>query len=494
MDIKENCENRRPRCSILSGVKVPYISRLVNEWWARIKQIASVVRLKPFDEAAPENRSKERYRRIALTSITAIFAKGIGILTALVSVPLTIHYLGTERYGLWMTISSVIAILGFADLGIGNGLLNAVSEADGKDNRDAARRAVSSAFFILTAVSVFLLALLFSLYSFIPWQRVFNVTSDVAVRESGPAAALLITVFMINMPLGIVQRVQMGYQEGFRNHLWAIAGVLFGFIGLLGVVYFKAGLPWLVLAVSGGPTLVMLINWIREFVWLKPWLFPHLQAFNWETGRKIISTGVLFLILQIFAIIGNSSDNIVIAQVLGASAVASFAVTQKIFSIVLIVQVFSIPMWPAFGEALARSDYSWARRTLTRALIAGLLISFIFGAPLLLFGKRIIAFWAGTDMVPSSFLLWGFFIWVFVASYGGILASFNNHGHLLKKQIIFHGTASVIVFSLKVVLARKGIEGVIWGTALGYCFFSLIPLTFLAYRSLSAGDRAWHAV
>ena len=45
---------------------------------------------------------------------------------------------------------------------------------------------------------VFLLVLLISVYSFIPWQRVYNVTSDLAVRESGPATAFLITIFIIN--------------------------------------------------------------------------------------------------------------------------------------------------------------------------------------------------------------------------------------------------------------------------------------------------------
>ncbi len=472
-----------------------YINTLVSELWTRIRQIASVVRLNPFDEAAPENRSKERYRRIALTTFAAIAARGVGVLTALISVPLTLHYLGAERYGLWMTISSVIAMLGFADLGMGNGLVNAISEASGKNDVKAARMYVSSAFFLLLGIALCLLLVLSGIYWLIPWERVYNLTSPLAIQEAGPATAVFMCSFIVNIPLGVVQRAQMGYQEGFRTNIWTGVGSILGLIGVLVAIYFKAGLPWLVLAMSGGPVLAVLFNWHDFFFRLRRWLHPSWNAFNWIASRKVAGTGFFFLILQVFALLGNSSDNIIIAQVLGASAVAGYAVTQKLFSIILIVQVFSVPMWPAFGEALARSDYGWARRTLTRALIAGLLISFIFGIPLLFFGKWIIALWAGADMVPSSLLLWGFFIWVFVASYGGILSSFNNHGHLLKKQIIFHGTASVIVIFLKIFLAHvQGLEGVIWGTALGYCFFSLIPLTFLAYRSLAAGDKVWNSV
>lgn len=455
--------------------------------WLKIKQAASFVRLKPFDTSTTEGRSKERYRRIALTSVTAITAKAIGILTALISVPLTIGYLGTERYGLWMTMSSVIALLGFADLGIGNGLLNAVAEADGKDDRNAASRSVSSAFFILLGIAIFLLALLISIYSFISWQRVYNVTSDLAIRESGPATALLLVVFIINMPLGIVQRVQMGYQEGVKNHVWAIAGSLVGFVGLLVIVYLKAGLPWLVLAVSGGPVLVMLINWFREFTWLKPWLFPHWSAFDWETGRKIVSTGIVFLILQIFAIIGNSSDNIVIAQVLGASAVTVYAVVQKLFMTALIAQYFLQPLWPAFGEATARDDLQWVRRTFNRALALSLGLGVLTGLPLMFFGKRIVSMLAGPDIVPSTILLLGFTLLGLVYCTIGSISTYLNSGNLVSKQMPFFGLATLSALALKIVGAHYWqVEGVVWGTVAAYGIFYIVPATRLAYRSLKS--------
>lgn len=453
--------------------------------WLRIKQAAFFVRLKPFNTSTTEGRSKERYRRIALTSVTAIAAKGIGVLTSLVSVPLTIDYLGVERYGLWMTLSSVIALLGFADLGIGNGLLNAVAEADGKDDRDAACRYVSSAFFILLGIAIFLLVLLISVYSFIPWQRVYNVTSDLAVRESGPATAFLIIIFIINVPLGIVQRVQIGYQEGVRNHVWAIAGSLVGFGGLLVVVYLKAGLPWLVLAVSGGPVVVMLINWFKEFTWLRPWLFPHWSAFDWETGRKIVSTGIVFLILQIFATIGNSSDNLVIAQVLGSSAVTVYAVVQKLFMATLIAQYFLQPLWPAFAEAMARHDLRWVRRTLNRALVLSLGLGILTGLPLMIFGKRIVSMLAGHDIVPSTVLLLGFALLGLIYCVIGSISIYLNSGSLVSKQIPFFGLATVSALALKIIGAHYWqIEGVVWGTIAAYGIFYVIPATKLAYRSL----------
>jgi hypothetical protein len=50
-------------------------------------------------------------------------------------------------------------------------------------------------------------------------------------------------MFLINLPLGIVQRIQLGYQEGFQNNLWSIAGSLLGLTGVLLAIELKSGLP-----------------------------------------------------------------------------------------------------------------------------------------------------------------------------------------------------------------------------------------------------------
>lgn len=452
---------------------------------AKIRQIASVVRLTPFDISTIEGRSKERYRRVALTAASALVAKGVTLLTTLVSVPLTLNYLGTERYGLWMTISSAIVLLGFADLGMGNGLLNAISEAHGKDDRDLARRSVSSGFFILMGIAVLIAGGFALSYPFVPWSRVFNATSDLAARESGPAFAVFVICFALNIPLGTVQRVQFGYQEGFRSNIWHAAGSLMGLGAVLVAISFKAGLPWLVLAMTGAPLLATLLNWLAQFGRARPWLFPRWRYFEWTTARKIARIGAVFLLLQIMALIASASDNLIIAQTLGNSEVARYAVVQKLFSIALLSQVFIVPLWPAFGEAMARSDYAWAKRTLNRALVASLGISAVIVLPLLLYGKFIIAVWVGPEVVPSTGLLVGFALWTLLGSYGGVMSTFLSSGPLVSRQAVFYSVAAISALVMKIVLVHSWqIAGVAWASVIGFGLFYTIPAWHLARRSL----------
>src|SRR5690349_17928309 len=107
----------------------PYIKPL-SLWITKFQQWGSVLQFRPFSTDTPEGRAKERLRRVLLTALVSAFAQAVNMLTMLVSIPLTLNYLGVERYGLWIVISSLITILGFADLGLGNGLLNAIADAN----------------------------------------------------------------------------------------------------------------------------------------------------------------------------------------------------------------------------------------------------------------------------------------------------------------------------------------------------------------------------
>ncbi|MEI8210442.1 MAG: hypothetical protein WCG16_14620, partial [Methylococcales bacterium] len=274
-----------------------------------------------------------------------------------------------------------------------------------------------------------------------------------------------------------------------KSHLWGVAGSLLGFGGVLLVIYLKAGLPWLVLAMSGGPCFAMLLNWIELFYRSRKWLVPSWSSFDWTATRKVAGTGMFFLILQIMTLIGNASDNLVIAQALGASAVSVYAVTQKLFTTTMVAQYFIAPLWPAFGEALARKDYAWAKKTLNRALKLSFITSIATALPLLLFGKYIIYYWVGPDLVPSTFMLIGFTLFVFLASYGGVMSTFLSCGNLVGRQVIFISAAALTSLALKIILAFQWqADGVIWATLLGYGLFYVIPAARLAYGSFKIND------
>ena len=464
----------------------------LQHWWfartCRLRQLCSLLRFKPFDTSTPEGISKERYRRIALATLSSAASKGVSLLTMLVSVPLTIKYLGPDRFGLWMTITSLMALVAFTDFGIHNGLLSAIAEANGKGDVKLAQKYVSNGFFMLLGVALVVLAAFACVYRFVPWPRLFNVASELATKESGPALARFVGCTALGMPIGVVQRVQLGYQEGFASNLWQIAGNLLGLGALFLAVQLKAGLPWLVFAVAGTPVLVTLLNWLHYFCVCQPALLPRFLLVDWRVARRLMNTGFILFLLQILALNWYYTDNLIIAQILGSSAVAGYATVQRLMSITMVAQFFILPLWPAYGEAIARSDFSWARKTLVRALVWSAALTVSFSVPVLAFGKSIVDSWTGGEYDPPYSLLFGWVILNALVIVAGNLSSLLVHGETLRKQVPFYTAASIVSLGLKILFAWQfGVAGVVWGAVAGFGLFYTPRALKLAFRSLASG-------
>jgi O-antigen/teichoic acid export membrane protein len=451
-----------------------------------IKKIKFILGTSLHDKKTIEGKSNERYRRILLTGITTGLVKVVSVLINLFTVPLTLKYLGSERYGLWMSISSILALLSFADLGLGNGLLNTIAQASARNKVKEAKIAVSSTFYLLLFISTCLFIFFILIFNQINWISVFNVKSELAKIESGRTMFVLVTILLINMPLGIVQRIQEGYQEGYRFQIWLILGSLLSLLFLVISIYFKLGLPILVFSLSIGPILSTFLNAIEMFKNKRRLIFPSWRYFDFKIGKKLIKSGLAFLLLGIFTLIGNSSDDIIIAHTLGSSDVAAYEVVKKIFLFSMFTQFLIQPLWPAFAEAIEIGDINWAKKTLNKGFKLSLIFGGLLSIPLVIFGKSIILFWVGPDYVPSYSLLFGFFVFVLTANYGGVMSTFLNSGPLLAKQTIMIGLAACTSLILKVILSKYfGISAIIWSTVIGYSIFYIFPSYKLAYNYLN---------
>jgi O-antigen/teichoic acid export membrane protein len=450
------------------------------------KRLILLFRLHPFDTSTVAGRSMERYRRVVLTTMSACLAKVIVALTLLVSVPLTLSYLGPERYGLWMTVGSFIAILSFSDFGIGNGLVNAVSEANGKDDQELARRYVSSAFFMLSGVSLLLLIIFAVVYRWVPWYRLFNVHSATAIAESGPAMAIFFGCFLVNIPLGTVNRIQSGYQQGFANNLWMALGSLLALGAVVLACKLRAGRPWLVLAMTGAPALATLLNACVVFGVQRPWLLPSLRYADFGAGGKLFRLGMMFFVLQIANALAFSSDNIVVAQILGPSAVTQYSVPARMFSIItMLIYTALASLWPAYGEALARQEFDWIRRTLRRSIGVGLAIAIPANLFLVLFASKLLHFWVGSKVAPTFLLLTGFALWGIVTAINNPLNTFFNGMSEVKFLVILSVLAAPTNLALSIFLTRHlGIPGPVWGSVISNTIIVLLPCAIFVPRLL----------
>lgn len=424
-----------------------------------------VFRFHPHDTSTEHGRSRERYRRMFLSSMATFGARGIGLLASLISVPLTYRYLGAESYGLWMTLVSIITAMGVADLGIGNGVMNAVSEAYGRDDRQLIREYATSGLFLMLAIATVLALLGAATYPHLPWQRVFNVKSPAVATEGARASAVLFAWFLLNIPLNVITRIQGGLQLAYWSQTINGCGNVLSLLGLILVIKFHGSLPWLVFSSTFGLIPASLVNALILFRGM-PWLLPTWKAFRWGAAKRILKLGLNFFVLQASTALAFTSDNIVITQVLGAAAVAVYAVPQKLYGFsTQLINIGITPIWPAYGEALVRRDYAWIRRTFRNSMLSTLGLAVPVCTLLALKGEWVLRVIVGKSLhVPNS-LFWALAVWGIISAAWIPMAFLLNGTSVLRIRVPVTAISSIVNLFLSIYLTRRfGVIGVCLGS------------------------------
>lgn len=420
-----------------------------------------------------------RNRRIQLAfyaSLTLVCSKLVSIVAATITVRWGATYLGAEQYGLWLTITSLLAILSLADLGIGNSIVNIAANSEGEDGRVNLRIGISNSIFSLVVLAA-IIVISATIFCFtFNIAGMFNLKTAVAIREAAPSLLVFAVIAALTPAATIVQKVLIGQQLGWVASLCVMIGQIAATACLVAAIVFKATLPELIFAFSAPPVAVNAIVTLVYF-FKNSGLTPSWSDISRRNVRALMASGGIFFFIQIMSILGSASDNIIIANLLGASQVPTFAVTQRLAMTINISQFFLAPLWPAYGEALSRNDHIWAKNIFYRSTRIALLSSVIPAIGLMIIGSQFVTFLTKGVLTPDSAVILGFSTHILIASLGGSLSTLLNNSVFLKRQMLVYFLASLASIVLKVVFVNyfKSPAGAIWATNIGYGIFFIIP-------------------
>lgn len=399
--------------------------------------------------AAVVPTSIQRTRRLLTGSASRVVAQCFTILRGVISVPILLHYLGQDRYGLWLTVASVFTFLLFADFGLGGGLTTLLSQAACRKDRPAERCLVSTVFFVLIALAAMFVVVDLTVLRTLPWDRYFNVEYAGAARDATIVSTCLIGIFAISIPLTLSTRVYIAYQEAYWSAALNAAGTVLGLIGLLVAVQLKVGLGWLIVAVFGIPQLVNLIALVFLFARHKPWLRPSLRLFQMPQLKVVLGFGFAFAVLELLKVAYNHSDNVIISARLGVGEVVPYAVPFRMFLIATTAfQAAVLPMWGSIGDAKGSNDWDWIRRAFRKLVLYTV---FGFGACcvlLAILAPWIVTVWTGGKVTVG-------YTFVFLLAALAVSNALSN-----SMQVFLHGLGCVkqqIPFAVAGVAIKLGL-------------------------------------
>lgn len=419
------------------------------------------------------DRSRRRFLRAGLTGAVTLAARGTTVMIGLVTLPLTSHYLGKERFGLWLTLSSFITWVSIADLGLSNSLINALSAADGKNDRTQAQQAVAGAFWMTTAVAaVLILATIFAV-PLVNWPDVFNVTSPEAMREIAPALLVIFLFCALRLPSSIINSVYQGYQEGYVYQLWNGLSGLLGAAGLIIAIKLQAGLAWLTIAFLGSMLLADLLSAIYLFGWRREWLLPRWKFFDWRQATGLLRQGGQFWVAQMSAVMMLQTSLLMVSVMFGAGESAGFGTTLRLFGLIGAVQTaFVAPLWAAYGEAAARRDYGWLSQTFKRSVNVSLWWSLPASLTMFVAAPWLFKLLVTSDVTADWHLRLAIMAAEVLNSVARCVSTLLNGLGAVRSQAIFGPVGGAVNLALAWFLSRWiGIPGIAWATAICLLLF-----------------------
>ena len=348
--------------------------------------------------------SATRTRRLLINVLGGIAGRAFGLAAPFLLMPAMLAYLGTVRFGIWMTAVSLTSMAMFSDLGIGNGLLTRLSNAHGRQDDEAARSDIATAYLLLCAVAVALAALLGLLLG-AALLIGHGLRLPAPDRQASAIVAACFAGFLATIPANVIQRVMYARQDILLNNLWQIGGSALAVGTCFAAI--AAGWPaWSVVLIYGMAPVAMMAASALVYFRQHRQIAPRWSAARWQSGRQLLAIGSRFLVLGIVTSVALNADNAIIAAATDAKTVTDYSVPARLGSLLgLLVTTIYLPLWSANGEALARGDHEWVRHNTYRMAAAGGSAVALAAIMLALSGDHLIGLWMGRSFPHQQIVL-----------------------------------------------------------------------------------------
>jgi O-antigen/teichoic acid export membrane protein len=290
---------------------------------------------------------------LARNTVLNFFGLALPLLVGFLTIPVVIHRLGTDRFGILSIVWVVVGYFGFFDLGLGRATTKFVAEALGRAEYEKVPRYFWTTVFFQGILGIFAGVVLALVTPFLV-HRVFNIASHL-ISESKFSFYVMAFSFPVVMVSGSFRGLlEAGQRFDLVNYVKIPSNIVNYLAPLLGALL-GLGLPGIMvlLAVSRVATLVV-------WVVISLRVFPILRggmAIHGETIKPMLSFGGWLTVSNLVGPILIYLDRFFIGSILTMEALGYYSAPYEIvLRLGIIPQSLLITLFPAFSALEGRRD------------------------------------------------------------------------------------------------------------------------------------------
>lgn len=402
--------------------------------------------------------------------------KPINMFLSFLYTPMLLNYLGTEHYGIWVTILSLILWINYFDVGIGHGLRNVLAGLlNNQDNVKRIQGIVSTAYILLTFIAGIVFFVLLILSLFVNWEIVFStkVSINLPIMVS-------IVFICINFVLSLSNSILYAMEN---SELVSLSNIYIQIINVSGVyllsVFCKRSLLYISILFGISTMIVYLYNTylIKK---RNPFIIVSLKAFDRNYIPEVCSIGIKFFVIQIMCLAMFTVDNILITHFFGSEKVTTFSITDKVFNTAYSVwAAFLIPYWSGTTVAMSNANIKWIKDSLRK--IIKIYFVFVLGYIVLaLTFNELTFFWLRHELPFQNNVIVLMCVFYTLYSILAIECQFINGTGMINIQLILYIILGLMNIPLSLYLGvycDMGVFGIRFATTI-LVFIEVIVLGF----------------
>ena len=435
-----------------------------------------------------EGRTAEAGRQVLLSSV----AKGVTILCSLLIVPLTIHYVNETQYGIWLTLSSIIAWISYFDFGLGNGFRNRFAEAKAMGDFQLAREYVSTTYFAIGGVVLVAFLLAMTVNACIDWTGFLKVDASMK-DELRMVFAIVCAFFCLNMVSSIFTTLLTADQKNGVASMVNAAGQVFSLLVIWILTKISQGsLTKLALYFSGVPCVVVLIVSVFAFRFSRYRAYrPSLNTIRPALIRNIVSLGIRFFIVYLCLLVIFQMMNIVISREIGPDAVTEYNIAYKYFNVLYAVLLIILtPFWSAFTDAYTQKDFAWMSG-ICRKLEYICAVFIAGGGVMLALAPVVYPIWIDPAVKIASTTSLAVFIYIVAMMIGNVYMYMINGIGTIRIQSCIYIVMALIAWPLMVWSCRRwGVAGIVIAPTLA-CLIQAVSGRIQLHKILNGTAKGW---
>lgn len=379
--------------------------------------------------------SKDKRTATVKKNIIASFAiKGVSIIVSLFLVPMTLGYVSSELYGIWLTLSSVMMWLSFFDVGFTLGLKNKLAEAIALNNWEKGKSLVSTTYFMMILIFVPICIALELLIPCVNWADVLNVSQQYN-SEISKVLYILVAFFCLQMIVNVLTSVVAAYQQVALSNAFPVIGNILSLIAIWFLIHFcPPSLISLAFAISAMPIVVLIISSVILYHKKFKLVSPNIKYIDKKEVSSLFGLGAQFFLIQIQSIVLFQSTNILISNVSGPESVTSYNIAYKYMGIAMMAfNIILTPLWPAFTDAKTKNDFNWMRKVYKKMSILYVYSVFVM-IIMAIIAPWVYNIWIGTKADISYTMTLFVCIYVIIQNWDGLQVNLINGIGTVKLQ------------------------------------------------------------